>query len=322
MSGEKKFLWSGLGEKLGNVHLPDLKSLGRITRISSLGKGRRVLIVAAIIWSSLMASNLSVQASAPQLMQTAGVGIMLSGAMGMRSSRNLSNISGIPYKNSHGEIVVSGSAAKADYELSGCQPQAQLLYDIARANEPAITMDMLQLSDELGTTMEGLQYSVKTASSVKSKINRRASKAIEAGQLPKSDSEYVNESKDLIRYTQVVPHEDMAAKTREIVQMLESKGYIVNKLYNKYLDDNGRYKAIHLDVASSTGQQFEIQIHSPETMEANRLTHGMYEEWRKPDTEPARKQQLFSEIKAVYDAMEEPAGIREIKSFTRDRYVN
>lgn len=176
-------------------------------------------------------------------------------------------------------------------------------------------MDMLEIAHELGTSMEGLEYSVKTASSVRSKIERKTDKALKAGQQPKTATEYVEETGDLIRYTQVAKNSQLATIARRTVNLLEKRGYTVDKLDNKYLNEAGRYKAIHLDITSPQGISFEMQLHSPETLEAGKATHGMYEEWRRPETTPQRKEQLYTQIKSIYDNLPQPKGIMSLASF-------
>ena len=242
---------------------------------------------------------------------------MARGESAVLSTMDKLRLGGIPYRNSAGQVVISGSMSDRDYLLTGCGPQAQIAYDIARASEPAITMDMLEIADELGTSMEGLEYSVKTASSIKSKIERKTDTAIRQGKLPKSDVEYVQETGDLIRYTQIVPHDRMAAMTSKTIALLKAKGYVLEKVDNKYLNPKGRYKAIHLDIANAQGVHFEMQIHSQQTLAANRATHAMYEEWRRPETPAERKEQLYRDIRSIYAAVPQPKGIMAVKNYSR-----
>ena len=80
--------------------------------------------------------------------------------------------------------------------------------------------------------------------------------------------EYVQETGDLIRYTQIVPHDRMAAMTSKTIALLKAKGYVLEKVDNKYLNPKGRYKAIHLDIVNAQGVHFEMQIHSQQTLAA------------------------------------------------------
>ena len=137
----------------------------------------------------------------------------------------------------------------------------------------------------------------------------------QAGEMPKEDYEYVSETGDLLRYTQVVKHDEMADMVRSTVELLEEKGYTVNEVDNKYLNEDGRYKAVHLNATSPSGQQFEIQVHSAETLAASRATHTLYEEWRKPETTAQRKAELYTQIKGTYDSLPLPKNIMNLKSF-------
>lgn len=286
----------------------NLHKIAKVTRLNKLSKGRMLLIAAAVSWSAMNCSvGTCTAAEAASLMALSGGAIT--------ATADVTRLGGIPYKSRSGQIVVSGSKSDTDHQLVGYESQAQASYDRARASEPAITMDMLEIAHELGTSMEGLEYSVKTASSVRSKIERKTDKALKAGQQPKTATEYVEETGDLIRYTQVAKNSQLATIARRTVNLLEKRGYTVDKLDNKYLNEAGRYKAIHLDITSPQGISFEMQLHSPETLAAGKATHGMYEEWRRPETSPQRKEQLYTQIKSIYDSLPKPKGIMSLASF-------
>ncbi|ORU00014.1 hypothetical protein D081_1593 [Anaerovibrio sp. JC8] len=280
-----------------------------ITKMDNLGKGKAFLVAGVVAWSAFTCSFGNVNSAA-----AAQLALMSSGATVLTEGMRLG---GVPYRNRDGEVVVSGSASENDNILEGCQLRAQVAYNMARANEPRITMDMLDIANRLGTTMEGLEYSVKTASSVKSKIDRKTNKALEAGETPKQDFEYVSETGDLLRYTEVVNHNEMAGKVRATVSLLEEKGYTLDEIDNKYLNKDGRYKAVHINATSPSGQPFEIQVHSQETLAASRTTHEMYEEWRKPETSAERKAELFSAIKSTYDSLPEPKDIGSLANYKK-----
>jgi len=213
--------------------------------------------------------------------------------------------------------VVSGSAAAQDNILEGCHHRAQMIYNMAIAKEQYITMDMVDIARKLDSTMVGLEYSIKTASSIKKKIERLTYEALLAGETPKKDYAYVAELGDLIRYTELVQHDEMADKARNTVLLLEDKGYIIYEIDNKYLVRKGRYKAVHLNVLSPSGQTFEVQIHSRETLKAYHVTHKLYEEWRKPETSVARKAVLHALIRNTYDNLPLPTGIYQLKNYKR-----
>lgn len=293
---------------LKKTKLNDLSKMIELTKMDNLGKGKAFFVAGVVAWSAFSCSFGNVNSAS-----AAQIGLM-STATALTDSMRLG---GIPYRNRNGKVVVSGSASQNDYILEGCQTRAQVAYNMARANEPRITLDMLAIANELGTSMEGLEYSVKTASSIKSKIDRKTNKALEAGEIPKQDFEYISETGDLLRYTEVVNHDDMANKVRETVELLEDKGYVLDEIDNKYLNKEGRYKAVHLNFTSPSGQAFELQVHSQETLAASRATHTMYEEWRNPGTSPERRTELFSEIKSTYDSLPLPKNIEQLSNYKR-----
>lgn len=293
---------------LNNTRLNDLSRLLQITRLGNIGKGKAVLIAGVVAWSAFFCSFGNVNSAAAASAVLLGkAGILTEGI----------RLAGVPYRNRNGKIVISGSASKNDNILLGCNERAQVAYNMAKANEPRITLDMLDIAHRLGTSMDGLEYSVKTASSVVSKIERKTDKALQAGETPKKDFEYVSETGDLLRYTQVVNHDEIADKVRATVKLLEDKGYTVDEIDNKYLNEEGRYKAVHLNATSPSGQHFEMQIHSPESLAASRATHTMYEEWRRPETSEERKAELFTMIKSTYDSMPLPKDIMSLQSYKR-----
>jgi hypothetical protein len=206
-----------------------------------------------------------------------------------------------------------GSRAEKDHLLQGRSATAQAAYDKARANEKIITPVMQQIARELGATMVGLQYSVKTASSVEDKIQRK----LKDSNGTKSDEQIVNEIGDLVRYTQMSEHNKLVANTRKTIARLEQLGYSAPKLDNRYLVPNASYKGIHLDVVSPQGQRFELQIHSPDSMAVKNATHKMYEEARNVNTTPERAKQLTDQMRAMWVNLPMPKDIETLANYKR-----
>ena len=301
-------LASKIRKLVSGSSMPDMNKIARLTRLSNLSNPKMLMAAAAIIWST-MAGSICGAAASPDSQEVMA-------AFSTAGVRLQQRIGGVPYMNRKGRIVVSGSVAELDSKLNGCQARTQDIYDIARANEPAITYAMMELADKVDGTLEGLEYSLKTASSIESKIQRKTDKDIRNGLMPKSDYEYVEAAGDLIRYTMIVEHDTMAKATMDVISAMKQAGYSVTEVDNKYLDPDGRYKAIHINAKAPSGQAFELQMHSELTLEANQATHKLYEEWRMPETEQARKDQLFNQIKSIYDALPVPKDIQLVHNLT------
>ena len=204
-----------------------------------------------------------------------------------------------------------GSKAEKDHILHGRSAEVQALYDKARANEKRISPDMIRIAGELGGKMVGLQYSVKTASSVEDKIRRK----LKDSRGTKSDEQIVAELGDLVRYTLMVEHDTLVRATKGAIAKLEEQGYTVSKLDNRYLVPNASYMGIHLDVVAPQGQLFELQVHSPDSMAIKDATHETYEEARSVDTDPKRAKELLEEMRGLWAKLPRPADIETLTNF-------
>lgn len=234
----------------------------------------------------------------------------------MSKARNvaalLSDYNGAHPVIANGRLVISGLEAAKDNQLIGCTPATQAAYDASRKHEPAITSMMVSIADKTGMELTGLEHSVKTASSITSKIERK----LEDGLASIQATKYVESLHDVVRYTFVGDKKTLAANLHKSIDSLQANAYTIEEIDNKFLNKNNRYKAVHIKVRSPENQPFEIQFHSTEGRQAGIDTHEMYEEWRNPATSTARKDALFTQIKDIYDAVPLPDDIDKIESFS------
>lgn len=197
------------------------------------------------------------------------------------------------YKNPHsGKIEISGSVAAKDCIIKGASKEAQAVYDKARSNEPEITRDMVAIANKLGSYMHGLPYSVKTASSVADKIERGKAEDLRNG-IERTDAQILESFEDLVRYTLMTKHDNIAKSTKKTMRILEKRHNTIYTLFNSYNDKSINYKGVHILAMNKNGQKFELQIHSEESMKAYEATHAMYEEARKVSCEPKRRASLM-----------------------------
>lgn len=220
----------------------------------------------------------------------------------------------------------SGAMAKKDSDLSkygDFSKEAQAAYDKALAAEPKISEDMYDIAKDLGNDVNGpgegghtaLEFSCKTAKSVADKIERKRKDATDNNREPKSDEEYVKDMGDLVRYTQMTDHNRIAESTNKTIDALKSKGYSISEVDNKYLDPSSDYKGVHINAISPSGQQFELQIHSSQSMDVKNTIHPMYEVFRNVNTPAAEKAKLKAEMHAISQALPMPKGIDSVKNF-------
>ena len=211
-----------------------------------------------------------------------------------------------------GKQPVTATAAAKDHTIPGASKEAQEAYDAIRAKEPQISKDMIEIAGQSGSEMYGLDFSVKTGKSIASKINRIKNKPENR---EKTDAELVNGMGDLVRYTQLTDHNNIAAATKSTVDQLKKKGYTVNEVDNKYNKKGSDYKGVHIGAVSPSGQQIELQIHSKQSMKVKETIHPMYDVSR--ENSGRVKNALKLEMKDVSSTLADPDGISSIKSWKK-----
>lgn len=118
------------------------------------------------------------------------------------------------------------------------------------------------LASELGRKMVDLKYCVKTADSLERKI------ADKMKVLPRNScaADGLSLIHDIVHFTRLTKHDDLASTTMKTVAKLQHKGYDVIEIDNKWLHPKNGYRGIHLEVCARNGCRFELQIHSIESL--------------------------------------------------------
>lgn len=205
-----------------------------------------------------------------------------------------------------GKDPVTATAAAKNHIIPGASEEAQKAYDDIRSKEPQISKDMVDVANNSGTAMYGLDYSCKTGSSVANKIERKQEKEPSL-----TDTEIVKSMGDAVRYTQLTDHDSIASTTKKTIKDLQSKGYTVNEVDNKYQDASSDYKGVHIGAVSPSGQQIELQIHSKESMKVKETIHPMYDIARDTKTPQRVKKALQMEMHDISQKMATPKGIMD-----------
>lgn len=188
-------------------------------------------------------------------------------------------------------------------------------YSRLRFTEPLVTADVKAVTENLGTNLEGLEYAVKTASSVEDKLDRkREDWDIER---PFTPAKEIRQMPDVIRYTELCRHQDIIPVTKKTVEEMQKKGYVLSGLTNFYARPFKRtgYMGMHLRFISPGGSPVELQVHSPESFAAKQEGHALYEKIRSVSTPEAEKERLSVLIREVHGRVERPEGYKDLKSF-------
>ncbi len=133
--------------------------------------------------------------------------------------------------------------------------------------EPAITANLQTISQTTGIPMAGLDRRIKkdTDRAFEKYANRRM-----------DHSPHEAFPFDVVRYTYVIEPDEYAHKVAELQQTLAKQGFTEKGFRNTWGDETG-YKGINARYETAEGQRIEIQFHTPDSFEANQVTHADYE---------------------------------------------
>jgi hypothetical protein len=125
---------------------------------------------------------------------------------------------------------------------------------------------------------------------------------------------------DAVRFTLAYSSERYAEGVLADVDRLKAEGFELIKLKNLWHAD--QYKGVNSQwFRSETGTRFEMQFHTPESLEAKELTHEAYERIRANATLPVDEQDLIEEEelegfqRRVNALIATPPGTDRIKDF-------
>lgn len=205
---------------------------------------------------------------------------------------------------------VAASASLLDGELSSqMSAAAKAVYERARLAEPKITRVLEDTAKSKGDSLAGIEFSVKTASSVEEKIARKMMKDDSL-----SDVQAIESMGDIVRYTYMTKHDEIVSSTEGIVNQLKQAGAQIDELDNKYLVKDSDYKGVHIN-ATMAGQKFEVQVHSEESLAVKNTTHILYEQYRKLPEGSKERKELEAQCKEIASKLRQPKGIEKLVSY-------
>ena len=119
---------------------------------------------------------------------------------------------------------------------------------------------------------------------------------------------------DPVRFTLTYGTERYADGVRADVERLKAEGFKLIKLKNLWTDD--QYKGINSQWRRpETGLRFEMQFHTPESLEAKELTHKAYERIRSSQVTPAERDELEDYQRRVNALIASPPGVSGIDDY-------
>ena len=194
--------------------------------------------------------------------------------------------------------AMSGGKAAANRIIPGFDDRLNEEYEKTRMLEPLITADIRKVTSQLGTGLTGVEFSVKTGTSIADKLERakqyadeaRAKIAFLGGKTAGKFDPHAElaKMKDVIRYTEICPHDDIISTTKRTIEEMKKQGYELSGVKNYYANPftGTGYMGVHLNFISPYGNEFELQVHSKESFDVKQKGHDLYEKIRAVGTRP------------------------------------
>jgi len=195
-----------------------------------------------------------------------------------------------------GEILADMERSHASRLTEVQRARARAALDVARTNEESITPRLQQVvQDTPGIErLAGEGNWVKTQGSLDRKLGGRLGETTDANALDRQFTRELDKVNDMVRYTMVAPESEYATATRDAIASMKQEGFVLEGAPKDAWANPTGYRGVNstwLDPA--TGQRFEMQFHTPESLAAKEGTHEIYDFARVAD------QQLAPQFDAV-----------------------
>jgi hypothetical protein len=187
----------------------------------------------------------------------------------------------------------------------------QAAHSIAEKRRPDLDRAMLNVkagAAEHGGQLVGLDHSLKSVDSFRSKVARRDKVEISA-------AESVGKTRDLNRYTFTYPHEQYTAGVEATYEHLDEQGFApIPGTHKNYWNDPA-YQGINTSWRhKETGQPLEVQFHTPESFAAKEANHTYYELDRVGFVDTAERREATRHLQNErYADVVKPTGVEQIR---------
>lgn len=193
-------------------------------------------------------------------------------------------------------------------------------YNKAVAHETTVTATMRTAVKAAGGELSGLEYKLKTPESFTQKINKEATEYRELHPGASYEEAYsyaTSRMYDTVRYTVLSDSDEFTKTYRQTVYNLERAGYNISRIKNSLPDPQASYRGLNTVVTTPDGFNFELQFHTPESLEVKNKTHLLYEEDRRPTTSQERRKELRRQMKALTSGLKTPKDAETIHSMDK-----
>lgn len=172
--------------------------------------------------------------------------------------------------------------------------------------EPQITFDLQKITEKIGAKLVGLDFRLKTQSSLKRKIKKEIADGF-------TKEEAIKKIRDAIRYTTVFSAKDFFVRYKAMQNLLAINGYTTIVVKNTWQNDSA-YKGVNTFIQNRNGDIFEMQYHTQQSFDLkNGELHRLYEKFRDLETSEEEKEKLLLEMRKLSSKIKAPIDIELIK---------
>lgn len=190
------------------------------------------------------------------------------------------------------------------------------LLEKAKKAETGITKDLQEIigstngtiAYDVGNGKTALDFRLKGGGSLKRKITSDFVTGVDLDDIEKSIY-------DNVRYTDLVDKDLLVDDYVKIQKQLEDKGYKIVRVKNTFDNPNSAYRGLNTVVEDPNGYKFELQFHTPESIEIKEKVHVLYEQFRLDSTSTAEKIRLNNEMLKISQSLPDIKNASAIKNY-------
>lgn len=150
--------------------------------------------------------------------------------------------------------------------------RAEKLFIKAQLAEPAVTEALKSLQTET-RKLAGFGQRLKS----KTSLTRKIMSSVKEGDVKLNTETKIN---DVLRYTFESDINHFVNNFKEVRNALEKMGYTFTRVKNTLKDESAVYRGVNTQVKTPDGYTFEIQFHTPQSLEIKEKNHVLYEQAR------------------------------------------
>jgi hypothetical protein len=158
--------------------------------------------------------------------------------------------------------------------------------------------------------LDGLEYAIKGEDRLIEKVAEKMH-----AEPAKAPEQILAEIPDVLRYTFCALQESYTDGYWCIKRLLEARGCEMS--YSKNHWSESEYKGINTRWVTPEGARFELQFHTPESFNANQVTHEAYEVLRSPLTGHDEREKSTAFQREVSGLVPVPSGAEDIPDYRK-----